>query len=76
MCSKRLSFYAHCATFHTINLCVSVVSISKIFREFNFRCRLDQRKYFNTELFPIYSIIERDSEKMDIWKDVISLATL
>ena len=29
-------------------------TLSKFFREFNFRCRLDLQKYFNTELFPIY----------------------
>ena len=26
------------------------------FRDFNFRCQLDQRKYFNTKLFPICGI--------------------
>ena len=30
--------------------------LSKIFCEFNFPCWLDQRKYFLTEIFPIYSI--------------------
>ena len=29
-------------------------TLSKFFRELNFRCRLDLRKYFNTEIFPTY----------------------
>ena len=53
--SQEQSFQNGCLRVHIAR----VIFVPKIytvenFREFNFRCRLDQRKYFNTELFPIY----------------------
>ena len=44
-----------CFCVHIMLFSYGKFRLSKNFREFNFRCRLDQQKYF--ELFPIYGII-------------------
>ena len=48
--------------------------LSKFFRAFNFRCRLDLRKYFNTELFPIYGILS--GTKLHAWPMDLAIIAL
>ena len=48
------SLCQHHVLFCTVNLHCCNQSLSKNTCLFNFRCRLDLRKYFNNKLFPIY----------------------